>query len=111
MVATFTTYSPLHLAWMQSPTACGQVGVYLLTQHRSWSSSANAESDQGETAVPRSRVEAEFVSSHVVRLTVPLAALGTRFSPTEPWLGYSLGYICPPGGQREDETAVVRPAA
>jgi hypothetical protein len=52
-----------------------------------------------------------FLSSHVVRLKVPLAALGSHFTAKEQWNGFSLGYVCPPGGQRVDLTNVVTPGA
>jgi hypothetical protein len=109
LVATFTTYDSLRRAWMKNPSACGQVGIYLQSQHLEITSSPNAETDPGDTAVAHSQLEVRYVSNHVVRLKVPLAALGSHFSQTEPWDGYALGYTCPPGDQQEDNTEVVNP--
>lgn len=111
VVATFTTYSPMRVAWMRLSNACGQVGIYLPGQHLKMSTSSSPETEQGETVVAHSQVGVQFVSRRVVRLKAPLAAFGSRFSPTEPWLGYSLGYNCPPGDQQEDETNLVTPGA
>lgn len=109
VVATFTTYNRMHLAWMRSPTACGQVGIYFDAQHLTMSSSPRTETDYGDTAVAHDRVHVRFLTHHLVRLTVPRAALGTDFSASESWVGYSLGTVCPPGGQQEDNTGTVTP--
>jgi hypothetical protein len=99
----------MRIAWMEAPTACGQVAIIFQNQHLVVSSSPEAETDYGETAVAYSQVDVQFQSPHVVRLRVPLNALGSHFTATEPWIGYSLGYVCPPGLQLEDETDVVTP--
>jgi hypothetical protein len=111
IVATFTTYNRLHPARIKPATACGQVGISLNAQNLLVSSSSRAEPDYGETAIAQSQVDVRFVSPHRVRLEVRLAALGSRFTPTDPWVGYSLGYVCPPLDQQLDETGIVTPRA
>ena len=44
--------------------------------------------EAGQTAIPHSQVDVQFLGLRRVRLTVPLAALGSHFTPTEPWVGY-----------------------
>lgn len=107
IVARFTTYNRLHIAWMERPTACGQVGIYFSAQHLVLSSAAKPEIDHGDTAVGPDQVHVRFLNRHEIGLRVPRAALGEGFTASEPWNGYSLGYVCPPGGQQEDDTGLV----
>jgi len=109
LLATFTTYNRMHPAWKDAP-ACGQVGVEFQGQHLAlFSSSSRVDQVYGDTAVAQDQVRVRFVDSHTVRLRVPLAALGTDFTATEPWVGFANGFVCPPGGQEEDDTSVVTP--
>jgi hypothetical protein len=109
VLATFTTYNRMHPALMKAP-ACGQLGVEFQAQHLTlFSSSSRVDQVYGDTAVAQDQVRVRFVDSHTVRLRVPVAALGTDFTATEPWVGFANGFICPPGGQEEDDTGVVTP--
>lgn len=111
VVATFTTYNRLFRPGLMAPV-CGQVGINFQTQDLSLlSSSVRVFLSSGETAVSQDQVTTDFLGPHAVRLTVPTAALGSSFNSSEPWLGFSVGYNCPPGGSDEDHTSVVTPRA
>ena len=111
VVGTFTTYNLLKPRWLKPP-ACGQVGLGFQEQHLTvLSSSRRGDPVAAETAVSQDQVQVRFVDAHTIRLTVPLAALGSDYTAAAPWIGFAGGYACPPLAQSEDDTGVVTPQA
>ncbi len=105
LVATVSTYTPTRGLTSHS---CGAVGVYFVSQHLVLLSSDRIHGE-AEKMVPQSKVTFRLLSAHTARLSVPIAALGSRFTPTEAWRGFSQGPYCPPLGVAGDRTGLVTP--
>ncbi len=110
VVATFTTFDAIKPIWLKPPE-CGQVGIGFQQQDLDLLSSRLRTYEGDSQAVNQDNVTVRLLNSHTIRLSVPRAALGEGFSATEPWLGFAVGYGCPPLNGGLSQTDVVTPTA
>lgn len=110
VVATFTTFDAMEPRWLKPPE-CGQVGIGFQRQDLDLLSSRLRTYEGDSHAVSQDNVTVRLLNSHTIRLSVPRSALGEGFSATEPWLGFAVGYGCPPMNGGLSQTAVVTPRA
>lgn len=96
--------------WLKPPE-CGQVGIGFQQQDLDLLSSRLRTYEGDSHAVGQDNVTVRLLNSHTIRLSVPRSALGEGFSATEPWLGFAVGYGCPPMNGGLSQTDVVTPRA